>query len=375
MLGFVLTAAFAMQSPMVVSNGLPVVGAQPALQLWRPGDVRCGASLERFTVVRRAANGLGWSSAPPAPLTFRFRIDASGRPLSVTRSAADPYMNGYSDDIAPALVASRFAAGAERRDCSVTYTATRVALADAAAEELIAYNLAPISGALPQAGWDRILGSEATCARPPRPEPLLRAYPRFRAIPATPGARDWTMIGYDLDRNGKPIRIRRVAGTGNAALDSASATAVAGSRFAGGSRTGCVYPYWRAAGTLAPPEPPAEAALKPAGATCPEHLPFVRQPTLTFPAAYQRRAIEGWAVVAYDVAPWGAVGNPRVLAVEPSADFGEWALNVIRSATKAASNTGYVGCVDRVFFRMGDEARMKLDGEPIAPDSGVPPPD
>ena len=34
------------------------------------------------------------------------------------------------------------------------------------------------------------------------------------------------------------------------------------------------------------------------------------------------RAIEGWAVIAFDVAPWGGTGNVRVVASEPAADFG-----------------------------------------------------
>lgn len=334
----------------------------PELQMWMPGEARCGGSVERFELLRRPWNALSWSPDAPASVELRFRIDPSGRPLGIVRTSTGFVPN--SDDVIPSFAASHFAPGAERRDCTVTYRANRVPLADAPVADLISYTMTPNDGALPKAGWDRIVPPGTSCIAEPRPEPLVRAYPDFRALPATPGVKDWSMIGYDLDRRGRPVRVRLLTGTGNAALDRASAEAVARSRFTPGERTGCLYPYWRAAGTLAPPEMPTEASLRPAGATCPEPLPYARQPTLTYPDAYRRRSIEGWAVIAYDVAPWGEIGNIRVLAAEPSADFGEAAKAVVRNATKAASSTGYVGCVDRVRFRMRPTPQPIVDQAP-----------
>ncbi len=80
---------------------------------------------------------------------------------------------------------------------------------------------------------------------------------------------------------------------------------------------------------------------------------YATQPRLIYPEAYSKRSIEGWAIVAFDVAPWGELGNLRVLASQPSEDFGQQALQVLRSARKAPSQAGRVGCVDKVVFRMG----------------------
>jgi TonB family protein len=72
---------------------------------------------------------------------------------------------------------------------------------------------------------------------------------------------------------------------------------------------------------------------------------------LRFPEPYRRRAIEGWAVVTYDVAPWGEINNIQVKASQPSADFGAQAVTVLRSA-RVKPGPGAVGCVERVRFVM-----------------------
>ena len=57
------------------------------------------------------------------------------------------------------------------------------------------------------------------------------------------------------------------------------------------------------------------------------------------------------------------------LAAQPSAEFGDCAKIVLRDATKPPTGTGYVGCIDRIRFRVGSEARVLLDGAdaPLAP--------
>lgn len=356
-----LVAAGQIPPPPILSGG----PTEPMLQQWRPGEVRCGAAVEPFAVLPRSAEALAWPGlAPPPPVTLRFRIDASGRPLSVASTSSGYVPNG--EDIVPSLVASRFASGAERSGCTVTYVAVRAAMEDAPLEALMDYYMSPSNGYLPRTGWDRIFAS-GTCTADPQPEPLLRAFPAFRTLPATPGAKSWTMLGFDLDRGGRPVRVHRIAGTGNAPLDSAAIDAVAKSRFTPGDRTGCRYPYWRAPGVLEAPESPSQASLRPADATCPAKLPFVRQPTLVFPQPYQRRSIEGWATIAFDVAPWGAIGNARVLDAEPSAEFGTAALAVIGAGTKATSGTGYTGCLEKVRFRMGEQAGLRINGTATQP--------
>ncbi len=304
---------------------------------------------------------LTWTRLEPhRTLTLEFRIDASGRPLSIrkrTMSEADYVPN--AQDIMPALAASRFVAGAERTGCVATFVVDAGAIADAAVADLMAYTMFP-GGAPPRAIWDRIIPAGSTCNNP-APDVLLRAYPAFRAMPDQPGYTTWSMTGYDVDRSGKPRNVRTLAGTNTPALDRASREAVAKSRFEPGARVGCFYPYYKNGTTLAPPPAPEEDAMRPAGATCPAERNWDRPPVLIYPAAYRRRSIEGWAIVTYDVASWGQTGNVRVVKAEPSADFGDAAAAMIRNATFKNGGSGFVGCVDRVLYV------IRKPGAPVSP--------
>ena len=109
---------------------------------------------------------------------------------------------------------------------------------------------------------------------------------------------------------------------------------------------------------------PEEASFRPADATCPAQAEWAVSPTLTYPDNFRRRGIEGWAMIGYDVAPWGATGNVRVLATQPSDEFGAQAMRIITTAKRVPSATGYTGCVDRVSFKMGPTQR-KPGGPPV----------
>lgn len=351
-----LTLLLAAASPIA-----PAVPNPPQQQLlrWQVESIRCGDRAVTPLAAPRPLSGLLWGPADPQPITFTFRIDATGRALSIAQAPAR-YVPS-SEDLGPALAAARFAPGEALAGCTITYRAEAVPLADADPIELMAYTIDPISGRLPQAGWDRIRTPDSDCLRPPYPKPLLRAYPDFDTIAGSPGERSWTMIGYDLTGSGTPVNVRTIAGTANRALDAAGRKAIVASRFTAGARTGCLYPYWHAATPTAAPVAPEEASF---GTTpnCPA-APWVQPPRLTYPGAWNRRSIEGWTVVTYDVAPWGDVGNVRVLASEPATAFGEQALQVIRSARRAPSPTGASGCIDRVLFR------IRSNGMPADPDT------
>jgi TonB family protein len=173
------------------------------------------------------------------------------------------------------------------------------------------------------------------------------------------------MSGFDIDRHGRPIHVRTLAGSGAVALDAASRAATTRSRLAPGAHHGCLWPYWKAAATLPAPPVPEEDSVRPQDATCPREHGWARAPVLRYPEPYRRRSIEGWAMVTYDVAPWGETGNVKVLASEPTAEFGEAAKAMIRAATLPTSRAGYVGCVDRVRY---------VVGKPGVPVAEVPPP-
>lgn len=339
--------AMAAQLPPVVTT----VRSDRMLQAWIPGDIRCDGAPVAAVMLRRPYLALVYPGAPAsAPLSYRFRIDAIGRPLSIERASVSNA--GYSQDVAPSLAASRFAAGAARRGCTITYTARRTGYAETPTPDLVSYSLNPEQGRLPQEGWAAIYPADATCRDEPRPAPLLQAYPDFPEVAGTAGVRDWTMLAYDLDAKGAPVRVRVATGTGNATLDVAARRALARSRYRGGPRTGCRFPFWKAPATLPAPPAPERAAFRPEASTCPVDLAWVAQPTLVYPEPYRRRAIEGWAVIGFDLAPWGATGRVKVLASEPSDEFGQAAAQLIRASSAASVGNGATGCVERVNFVM-----------------------
>jgi hypothetical protein len=345
-IGMCSTAALA-SAQQFLPPPIPPTNPNRALVTWTPGDAQCGGvPIAIGPLVRRPLNSLGWSPQDNLkPVTFRFTIDDTGRPLSIARVGSD-YIP-FADDLGPALAASRFPSRA-REACQITYSPKAVPLAEAPVGDLVSYTISPIGGMLPKEGWDRIRPA-GDCMKPPMPAPLFSAFPDFARLPGTPGVLGWTLVGYDIDGRGKAANVHVVSGNGNPALEQASVKAMRDWKFAGGPRTGCLYPYHRNAVTLAAPTPPEEETFRPVDATCTEPRNWTRPLALQFPDNYRRRMIEGWAIVRYDVAPWGAVGNVKVLASQPSEDFGKQATMMLQGATLPASR-GMTGCIDRVRY-------------------------
>ena len=323
---------------------------QRAMLIWEPTILRCGDRPIAAMPIRRPWNMLVWPGFKAMPVSFAFAIDATGRTTAIRRRRDET--QPLSGDLGPALAATRFAAGAPQADCTIVYAPQVTPIGEVPIADLISYTLTPESGPLPVAGWNRIAAG-ASCRDEPRPQPLVQVYPDFRKVPGTPGVKDWSMVRYDTDARGRPRNLRTVSGTGNAALDAASLKAIRASRYTEGARAGCLYPYWKMPATLAPPPIPTEVAYRPKNATCPTARDWTTRPVLRFPDNYQRRSIEGWAIVTYDLAPWGEPGNIHAVAAEPSADFGTAAEAVIRGARLPASDRGATGCVDRVIFKIG----------------------
>lgn len=351
--------------PVIVSvPQSPWRPGERALISWTPGEVRCGGAVVAGGVVRRSLGRLEYAAQrAPEQVSYRFVIDASGRPLSLMRQSGNGNM--FSLDVGPALAASRFPEGAPRQDCAITYLSRAWPLEMAPVEDLVSYTITPTGSPLPREGWARIRAA-GTCASAPRPQALLRAFPDFARVAGTPGVRDWSLVGFDTDKDGVPVRMKTLHTTGNAALDAAAAKAVGESRFTGGERTGCLYPYWKAAEKLPAPPVPEEATLRPEGSSCAAKPKWDSRPVLVFPDAWRRRAIEGWAIVSYDVAPWGAVGNAKILASQPSEDFGRQAVTIVQSGRAVASAQGATGCVETVRFVMG-----RGDSQPVDEEVGI----
>ncbi len=331
---------------------------EQALIVSTAGQVRCAGRVVPVVSMPRSMPRLGWTrdGTTHPNVLYRFGIDETGRTLSI---AQHPSPVAYrADDLAPTLAATRFAPGPARADCTVEFTRTTVPLMAAAPDDLIAYSLSSIDGRLPRAVYPRMFGPGSDCVGAPYPGVLMRAYPDFTRLPMKPGVPGWSMVEFDITARGRPVRARTVAGTGEPAFDRASLKAVQASRFTDGARIGCRYPYRQRPGILTAPQmppPPAERT----DSRCP--VAWAKPPVLRYPPAYNRRSIEGWAIVAFDVAPWGETGNVRVVASQPTADFGTQAASLVRDARKVASQGG-TGCTERVRFR------IRPRSEPEAPE-------
>jgi TonB family protein len=337
-----------------VSHNEPTTRRQ-AFVVLRPESGQCSDGLLDISNVEVPMGGLirSSSSSGDQPVNVRFRIDVNGRPLGIKSDSA---AFGAAADLTPSLAASRFASGTPRDGCSIVYGPKRSSIADGDIHDLIGYSIFAQPRA-PKEVFDRITPANSDC-NTQRPAVLLRAFPDFEKIPATTGRSDWSMVQFDVDASGKPVSLKIFATTGNKALDKASADAVARSRFAKGEKKGCLYPYWRRGGTLAAPESKEIAAYRSEDSKCPQPMDWKYQPPLVYPENFRRRDIEGWAVIAFDLAPWGAVGNVKIVDAEPAAEFGEAARQIILSSTATPSNQGYSNCVARVRYAMGGQDRQ-----------------
>lgn len=355
------TAALVSTSaPPVINIPLPLDAAREhSVAVLKPTDARCADGALDISAVHRPAVQLLWSrnQATKVPIVLSFRIDEDGRVLGLKR---EPNGYGVSPDLSPSLAASRFPSGNPRNGCSISYSREQTSIADAQTDDLIAYSLAATPRP-PRELFDRLQPEGSDC-HPRRPAVLLQAYPEFDTIAATVGLTDWSMVKFDIDDAGKPVAIGIHATSGNRALDKASINAIAKSRYAKGAKKGCLYPCWRAAGPVAAPESPELAAYRDGAGKCPAEVEWKSKPALVYPDTFRRRGVEGWAIVTFDVAPWGATGNVKLVAAEPAVEFGEAALNIVRGATVVNSTQGYSGCFEKVRYVMN----------PKRPDDDVP---
>lgn len=290
----------------------------------------------------------------PGSYEMGFTIGEDGRPLGITQRVAASGPRGYvpGTDLAPALSLWRFPASAAGAACTMTFTGRSVPLDRAAPADL--YRAAALRMANPsefQTVMQQIRKS-GDCAGPGRPRMLLRAYIDDRRIPQTPGVPSFAVVSYDVDADGVPHNPGIVASDGNRVLEAAASDAAARGRYVGNApRTRCTIPFRRAA-TEPVPAPPMPSKTAFTEARCPQPVRWARPLNLEFPDAFRRRAIEGWAIVRYDLAPWGATGAVTVLASEPAAEFGEQARRMIIAARAEASSNGAQGCIARVQYRM-----------------------
>ena len=120
----------------------------------------------------------------------------------------------------------------------------------------------------------------------------------------------------------------------------------------GPALTGCVYNFYRNGGTLPAPDLTPEAEREAPLQDCPPAIGdrLAVNPDMRFPKAFQDRSIEGWALVRFDVAPWGQIGNVAVVEAQPAAAFGEEGRRLIQRSQVSAGFQAGVRCVVPVRF-------------------------
>lgn len=321
--------------------------------------VRSGAPDPFSRVIADPAHGTGPINY--APVTVHFRIDATGRPLGISAdSYRDPDMWIDSDAAAPALAAWRFKAGAERNDCSVRFTPVAQLAQAMPKPALVRYLATPEGsatvfqpGTVADTAYKAIAPANSTCIDAPRVGVRAWTYVDDYKVDDEPGSFSYAFVSYDVSPSGWAVNPRVTLSTGNRSLEREAVKAMQRSRFVGPARKGCGYLYVHAPRhPIEAPASPDVAAFNPDRDHCPRDKPGWASMPLTYPEPFQRRGIEGWAVVRYDVAPWGSVGNVQVLAAEPAKQFGDQAQQMVSQAQRPASPQGYSGCVDKVVFAM-----------------------
>jgi len=340
----------------------PVVQVRPAplrIASFHAGSVRCGGS-EEIPVRAVAPLPVAAAVAEPAePIRFGFRIDQEGRPLSIrqTGGTANPALD--TRDLVPAMIAWRFAPGAERSDCDIAFTVRFESVA--AADKALLYRYAALGrmqmpdgggGALVREAFSRLRPRGTTCMTDPVPrEPINLPY---QSIPEIPGGISFSFFSYDVDAQGRPAHLRLLHSSGNRMLDMAGDIALGRAVFPAQPRTGCLYYFYRYSTEAAPAPALTPIDLHPAGSACAGAISdqVATRFQMRYPIEFTRRPAEGWVVFSYDVETSGAVGNIRILESEPAARFGEEVSRAAAVLRVDPISSAQRGCVQRVRFQL-----------------------
>jgi TonB family protein len=330
----------------------------------------------------------------PQPIDLTFDLTADGRPHALRPSGAvSPFALAQNEFVGAMIVGTwRFNPGRPLTACRVHLDGAVVQVGEASREQLLeaigslagpstygaanpaqvatlaTLNLSTDGNASAKAAIDtfrdRYLPPGADCDRQPELQPRLLAFPDPDAAGVAPGRRAWSIVSYDVDASGATRNARLEASSGDADLDRQATDAVARSEFDRIPRKGCMAVFRQVGPVLAWPgeHPPVAATVG-----CPTDARFIDADiSRLFPSAYRQRHIEGWALVQFDVAPWGEIGALQAIKSEPTSDFGQAAINVVRAGKLEPSSQGARGCLMPVTFKFpkgtGAEGRAALTG-------------
>ncbi|WP_431470478.1 TonB family protein [Sphingosinithalassobacter sp. LHW66-3] len=330
-----------------------LVTFQPGVPTCEDGDFGTANIEQPFETSTLAPSG-----AQAMPIELRFGIAANGRPVDIRVVEPEAPRAGHvvvpADDVVPSFAAWQFISAQPRTSCRIRFEPVLVPY-DAAPPGLIARYLVLPHRALPEDRrlFQRLHGEEATCLAVGA-EPRTRAYPPFSELNESPGGWSYATIRFSIDDSGHPYDVTVIASDASPEMQAASRDAVARSRFAPRAATGCTYPYYLVGEVLQAPPRPELAAFEAPEARCEGGTEWAHLGQLTFPRGFQRRKIEGWALMRFDVTPEGVPTNIEVVRSEPAAAFGEQAVRVVRQARQAPQEEPKRGCLDFVRFVMPD---------------------
>ncbi len=352
--------------PLPMPPPLPTVRSEAVPRIVQygppPGVAHCGG--RNVGVARNAPFApevsvayLPVGSAPDTPgrgdrnlSAVTFGIDAKGAPIDVRRADDAP----ASEDMLAALARWRFMAGAPASDCRVEVSQTYTPLTKAPTAlllEVVALRkreaLTPVRSAISARG---------DCGRSPRRIPAITSYPDLRSFTGRDFSAPWAGVLYDIDAEGEVQNVRIATQGGDPVLADLAAASIADSRFHSGKAVkGCyavfsVRPETVEATAKAYPKTPSPSKERDCSDVKAAALNLSIQ--RSYPSAFARQAVEGWALIEFDIRADGRITPVNIVAAQPSAAFGTAARNMLASARPDTSVWDRKGCLIPVTFAM-----------------------
>lgn len=346
--------------PPIQADPLAPPGSpQSRFWIWTPGEASCsGSALDLSGLEQPEPASLRWTNEPAVVL---FKIDAAGQPYGITpqlREAGIPY-GGYKAlstylDLEPSLAGSRFAAGAPQDQCRISYELKAMEFTRATLAQKLEWATSVEGAQREPFILTQLLSGDSTCND--QLYPRVIHYPPFDEFPGRRGHNGKILVFFDVDSAGVPINIRVAHSTATAKADKLAIDAMARTRFARSAKTACLQVLHHPPGEVVK-APPLEvpAALRPKDSNCPELASEVLEvANVPYPEGFQRRAIEGWAIVQFDLVSGLGPVRVKALQAEPAAAFGVQAEEVVKAAKARDPRAAYHGCVTRVLFKLPD---------------------
>jgi len=291
---------------------------------------------------------------PPSPTSqdYTFSVDAQGRvtDLKRTDSPTPVAINWPIDEQAATIASWRFAPGAAATGCKLDLALSYMAVAQASPAKLFEVLANEQRNAPPSIR--KALAAGTGCEGGAQRRPNVIVYPDLRAFDDKTVDPSWAAVRYDIDAGGAVRNVRIAAQHGEPAFADAVAAAAGEARFfPGPARAGCFLTFKATPKATLAAKHPDEATFERPGDVCKVAQSALNLPeNKLYPPAYAQRRVGGWAVLRFDVAPWGQVGAVEVLASQPTAAFGDAARLMVMSARPTPPPSGYRGCVVPIVY-------------------------